>query len=967
MKLYTMGFVIGFRNRKVIGVPDCAEKFVRIGSAVILLVSLMAFVPVNAVAQTGTVSGKVTDAQTGVPLPFAKVAVEATGQKVTTDRDGQYILRSVPGGNQTISVHYLGYSSDQITISVEPGERVNQPVELQEDFIEGDRMFVTSAQRNRARALNKQLRASSPLSINTSDQMDRFADYSVQDAIVRIAGVQAGGQGEISLRGSGLGRFNVTVDGQQVATTGISDRSVDLGIFATDLFQDVEVIKVLTPDMHADAVGGVVNLVTYHPLGGERHVDVRLGGGANTQYLGMTGPDSRASVRYSETMTDDLAISLNLNYQQVNRSWERLGITYDVADFDDVSTDVIERFSPSLHNDSRTMVGSLLQLTWQPTDESVFHVRGMINHDDREINLHRSSWIANNNWVDPSIEVVGGRFNYDFGRQEIATTQYSFQAGGRHLMNAFNLEYHLGWARSNVDAMNLLMPFQSGAIDYSINMADRNRPDISLINSDLPVSRLMTMQTVESLAELNVDNIFSGRVDAEIPLGPLSFKVGSSANLMVKDVNDLGAVYDFHITYRGFLRLNEFEKNWEGTDVFDRYDIPWLAEGEEVTRFYNVNSHIMARNWDRFREVSEYRNYKVTEDIYAGYGMATVELGNVTLLGGARLEYTDSENFGRMIEFDRFGRYYATSDTVRSHSRSDLFPNAQVIFTPQQNTRILMAYSKSMNRPDYLMLTPFGIVNRQDSTLFRGNPALDPMISNNFDLYLDYNFLDMGAISLGLYYKDMSNFFYLRQQRVDIREGDFVGLDPMFDGNQESIPIHETVFRNGDETASMYGVELSWQQNLAFLPGVLSNLGAYANYSWSNSVYESDREDDVALPYQSPHVVNTALDYSIGRLFTRVSYHWTADMISSLGNGTTLAPSVSRTEQVYLDQYQYGWSDLSVTVRFRISENFRFWADAFNLLPDNDQVMYLHTRDLYPTTIDYRRGRGIKMGIRFDL
>lgn len=969
MKLYIMGFVIGFRSRKISALPNYANEIVRIGLAVFLLLSLMAFIPVNAVAQNGVITGKVTDAENGDPLPLAEVVIEETGQRVTTDKDGIYIFRGMPSGNHAISVNYLGYNMAQVSVSGGSGERIEQSVELQKDFMDGDRMFVTSAQRNRARALNSQLRSVNPVYIITSDQMSRSADYTVQDAIVRMPGVQTSGRGDFSLRGTGLGMYNITVDGQRMATTGNTNRRVDLGMLSTDIYREVEYIKVLTPDMDADAIGGVINLSSHSPVGLQRMLDVSLGGGTDTHYYDLMEPDRRFSVRYTDTMTDDLTLTLNLNSQRLTKSWESIAIDYDVAEFDEVSTDVVERFSPGLHNDERNIMGGLLQLTWKSSDISSFHVRGIINSDNRRINLHRSNWIANGNWVDASGEVSGGRFWYDFGSQEIKSRQFTFQAGGRHLLNAFNIDYNLGWARSHVNDRNLLMPFVSGAINYSIDMTDRNRPEVNLIDSELPQSRQMVVDVMENTLALNVDNIYSGRIDAEIPVGPLSFKLGSSTRLMAKDVNDLGAYVSYDMTYRGFVRLNEFEMNWRGTDVFDQYDIPWLAEGSEVKRFFNVNSHTMARDRDKFRETSEFRNYKVNENIYAGYGMATFELGSLTLLGGARLEYTDSDNYGRLIQFDRFGRYYSTTDTSQTNSRSDLFPNAQVIFTPQRNTRIQLAYSKSMQRPDYIMLAPFAVAHRRDSTLFRGNSALEPIMSNNFDLYIDYNFMDMGAVSVGLFYKEMHNFFYLRESMIEIQEGDVPGLDNMFNDTDETVlSIHESVFQNSDESASIYGLELSWQQNLDFLPGFLSNMGVNANYTWSHSVFDSDvRGDDVALPYQSPHVVNTSLDYSIGRLFARVSYHWTADVMSNLSTSTALAPSISTTQQVYLDQYQYGWNDLSVSARFRISENFRLWMDAFNLLPPSDHVNYVHTKELYPTMINYRRGRGFKVGVRYDL
>ena len=53
-------------------------------------------------------SGKVSDAATGEPIPFANVVIKSSGSGITTDFDGLYSL-SVPTKNDTLLVSYVGY------------------------------------------------------------------------------------------------------------------------------------------------------------------------------------------------------------------------------------------------------------------------------------------------------------------------------------------------------------------------------------------------------------------------------------------------------------------------------------------------------------------------------------------------------------------------------------------------------------------------------------------------------------------------------------------------------------------------------------------------------------------------------------------------------------------------------------------------------------------------------------------
>lgn len=65
-------------------------------------------------SQQRNVSGAVTDDQ-GVPLPGATVIVQETNSGTTTDFDGNYTISAEDG--QTLIISYVGYTSQQITVS----------------------------------------------------------------------------------------------------------------------------------------------------------------------------------------------------------------------------------------------------------------------------------------------------------------------------------------------------------------------------------------------------------------------------------------------------------------------------------------------------------------------------------------------------------------------------------------------------------------------------------------------------------------------------------------------------------------------------------------------------------------------------------------------------------------------------------------------------------------------------------
>ncbi|HEV7350604.1 carboxypeptidase-like regulatory domain-containing protein [Telluribacter sp.] len=67
---------------------------------------------------TATLAGRVTDAQTGEPLPFATVYLNSTTRGTTTGEDGRYRLPGIPMGTVEVVASYVGYESGSQTIRV---------------------------------------------------------------------------------------------------------------------------------------------------------------------------------------------------------------------------------------------------------------------------------------------------------------------------------------------------------------------------------------------------------------------------------------------------------------------------------------------------------------------------------------------------------------------------------------------------------------------------------------------------------------------------------------------------------------------------------------------------------------------------------------------------------------------------------------------------------------------------------
>ena len=105
------------------------------------LVAVLTLLPTLMYAQNRTVTGKVLDAETGEPIPFASVAVKGTTSlgAYTLD-DGTFTLEGVPSDATTLIASFVGYG----TLEVEIGNGTNLVISLEPDALFLDQVVVTA-------------------------------------------------------------------------------------------------------------------------------------------------------------------------------------------------------------------------------------------------------------------------------------------------------------------------------------------------------------------------------------------------------------------------------------------------------------------------------------------------------------------------------------------------------------------------------------------------------------------------------------------------------------------------------------------------------------------------------------------------------------------------------------------------------------------------------------------------------
>ena len=236
------------------------------------LLSLLVLSSITLLAQVREISGRVTDADNGEPLPGVAVLIKGTTVGTITNIDGVYTL-SVPQDAQTLVFTYVGMK----TVEENLGGRMAVDVAMLPDVFGLGDIIVTG--------YATQTRASLTGSVSTVEE-DKMQLSTAATAMGRI-------QGQVS--GVNITKSNVPGGGANVIIRGLGTINDNAPLYIVDGVpvaagnslnpNDIESITVLKDASSAAIYGtrganGVVIITTKHGRAGEKtniNIDVRTG------------------------------------------------------------------------------------------------------------------------------------------------------------------------------------------------------------------------------------------------------------------------------------------------------------------------------------------------------------------------------------------------------------------------------------------------------------------------------------------------------------------------------------------------------------------------------------------------------------------------------------------------------------------------------------------------------------------
>ncbi|HVO75367.1 MAG TPA: carboxypeptidase-like regulatory domain-containing protein, partial [Ignavibacteriaceae bacterium] len=248
----------------------------------ILIISLSLISISNLLGQSATIYGTVTDSVSGDALTGANVWLKGYSLGAASDIDGKYTISKITPGSYTLTIRYIGFRQKEIPIQVAPGSTQQINISLAGEIIEGEVITVTGQAVGQREAINTQLTSNTITNVVAAEKIHELPDFDAATALSRLPGLSLMNGDQVVIRGIQAKQNLVLVNGIQLPSTDINTRATDLGFISSNMLSGIEVVKVLTPDMDANAIGGVVNL-RLREAPSSFHLDVLSQGSLNEQ------------------------------------------------------------------------------------------------------------------------------------------------------------------------------------------------------------------------------------------------------------------------------------------------------------------------------------------------------------------------------------------------------------------------------------------------------------------------------------------------------------------------------------------------------------------------------------------------------------------------------------------------------------------------------------------------------------
>lgn len=919
-------------------------------------------------AQNGSLTGVIIDENSKETIIGANVLLVGTDFGTSTDFDGFYAINNVPPGKYTVRISYIGYENMTINeVEISGGEKAKLDVVMSTNSLVLAEVTVTEYRKTNtvSAVLLEVKQAKQVVSGVSSQQIARSQDNNAAQVMQRIPGVTIVDGRFVMIRGLSERYNSVMINNVVAPSTEVDKRTFSFDLIPTSALDRMLIYKSGSAELPGDFSGGVIKLFTLEDVESNfTRLNLGVGYRANTtlmpywqsegsptDFLGFDsgfrqlpsnfpGTDALKDSPRNAKLRQDAAHTLPNNW---------------VAKEGTATPDYSAGFSFGRNfNLGNKKVSTINTVNYSTSYQ----------HFVRDFYRYFS-------WEDQT-RPIDVRFRFDDATYEkqnriSVMSNWKIRLSDRSRITFKNLFNQIGENETILrrGADNIQRP---GDVLHNYLLGYRSRTiysgQLEGIHDLTPTSTLRWVAGGSYLRELEPDlrrfRTFMPQGQGEsnfiMQLPPSSnlFETGRYYGTLGEYSANHGM--DYTRTLPGFGSKNTVLKAGYYADYrnrnFDSRYVSYLYPGffnptigEELRRkpLDEIFSNENIRTLDGFvleegtRGIDSYRANSLTG---AGYVSGEFSFGKLDLTGGVRAEY----NVQTIKTVDDVVGRLTVSNPVLS-----FLPSLNSGYNLSDNTLLRLAYSRTINRPEFRELAPFVFYDYKLEAGRFGNPDLVPARIHNLDFRFETYPRIGETFSIGVFYKYFN--------------------DPIENKTIITTEQPQFTFINAD-FAQNYGVELEFRKSLRGVTGssFLDRFSINANASLIRSQVDlgaSTIAQDRLRPLQgqSPYIVNMALYYEapVSNLTAAVVYNIFGDRIYSVGD--VLFPTIYELSRNSLDftlTKRFNRVSYKLGIQNILDAPYRFFEDS-----DRTESISRDGRD--NPIFTFQRGQLASLSLSFDL
>lgn len=824
----------------------------------ILFVALIQLGSIAAFAQTGTISGTITDSKTTEAIIGANVVIQGTSVGAATDIEGNFTIKNVKPGTYTLSVSFITYKTHTIPdVVVEAGKISTITIQLLEDATELQEVVVTgSRQIDNDFAMLAAIKESKlVVSGISAEQISRSQDRDAAQVVRRVPGITLVDNRFVVVRGLSSRYSTVLLNGVIAPSTETDSRAFSFDIIPSGLLDRMLVYKSGSAELPGEFAGAVIRVNSKSAIDHDfTNVSFTTGFRANTTFSNFTSqqkssteilgwggsmrklpdgtPEDYRTLTNAERIIDE-SLKFKNNWSTTTttarpdmRFSVDLGRTYDLGSkrlsavnslsySNTFQTNEIEfnrysnytnyvgmpyfQFKDSQYQNN-VRLGLLSNWALNLNENNKIEFRNLYTRIGSNITTLRTG-----SDIDKGQDVRNGSFRY------IERAIYSGQLEGSHTFNEKNSNFSwlVGYTSANREEPDWKR--------YSYRRNSGSNADYELFVPTNAANPANAARFYQSLNEYNITQRldFSHKFFVASAKDHFELKAGTWVEFKKRDF----AARQIGFVQRGNIDNNIFKLPID--EIFTPDNIS-AQNGFSVTESTTITD-----------------SYKADNLLAAGYIMVNMPIS-------AKINFTP----GLRVENNTIN--LATEEGVGgakvNYPLTSFLPFANFSYNLNTTSLLRLAYSKTVNRPEFRELAPFSFYDFDAQADVVGNKDLKVADIQNVDLRYEYYPTPAEFISFGVFYKNFKN---------PIESRIVTGANN---------PIQ---FLQNAKEANNAGLEVEIRKAVAYSSAsrFLNNLSV--NFNASYIISEIELVDDGTLTEkvrrpmqgQSPYVINAGLYY----------------------------------------------------------------------------------------------------------